>query len=562
MQINVSKDIEKVITNLSLSNDIEKGEVYTKNEVVNFILDLVGYKSTKDLTRFTVLEPSFGRGDFLKTIVQRLMASFFKFHPRGCPVSILSSCVRAIELSKKNFKLGQMNLISLMSEYGINTKDSRRILKKWLFNSDFLLIDFDINSFDFIIGNPPYIRQEQLSDKLLGQYKIRYKTIYGRADIYIPFIERTLNLLSDNGQLSFICSNRWVKNKYGRPLREKVSKEYSLDIFIDMKRTDAFLKEVTAYPSIFVISRKNNKGKVTKIPTEPIDNVKDLNKLSDDLKKDTNIEIFSNIALGDEPWLLDCPKSLKVLRKLESKFQTIEDEGCKVGIGVASGCDRVYIVPNTIDVENDRKLPILLSKDIKSGKINYESKVLLNPFDKNGTLISLNEYPKLKKYFEENSKLIKKRYVAQKNPKFWFRTIDKVDVELTRKDKLLIPDINGKGNIVLDYGKFYPHHNLYFILPGLWEIEALQAILRSSVSLFFVGMYSVQMRGGYPRYQAQYLRRIRIPNRKSIDNNKVKELIKYNGQNNLALIDKVVYKFFGINSKDSETILKQNKRIG
>ena len=562
MQIEVSKDVEKIITNLSLSSDVERGEVYTKSEVVDFMLDLLGYKSTKDLTCYTILEPSFGKGDFLKAIVERLLKSFFKFHSKQNPVSVLSNCVRAIELSKNSFEQGQIDLISLMSKYGISTKNSKKLLKSWLFNSDFLLVDFDVENFDFVIGNPPYIRQEQLSDKLLEQYKLRYKTIYDRADIYVPFIEKALDLLSKTGQLSFICSDRWVKNKYGGPLRGKISKDYNLDVFIDMKKADAFLREVTAYPSIFVISRNTEGETVTKIPTEPIANVKLLKQLSSDLKKDHSIEKFSDTALGNEPWLLDCPKSLKVLRKIESKFQLIEDEGCKVGIGVASGNDKVYIVPSAIDIERDRKLPILLSKDIKSGEINYKGKVLLDPFDKKGALISLEDYPKLKKYFDKNSDLIKKRYVAKKNPKSWFRTIDKVHAGLTKENKLLIPDIKGKANIVLDYGKFYPHHNLYYILSNSWELEALQAILKSSVSLFFVGMYSVQMRGGYLRYQAQYLRRIRIPSRKSVEDKIVKSLIKYNEANDLNSVDRLVYDIFNLNPKDIKTISKQNERVG
>ena len=69
---------------------------------------------------------------------------------------------------------------------------------------------------------------------------------------------------------------------------------------------------------------------------------------------------------------------------------------------------------------------------------------------------------------------------------------------------------------VYDSGQFYPHHNLYFIISREWDLKALQTVLRSGIAKLFVSLYSTQMRGGYLRFQAQYLRRIRIPRWKDI----------------------------------------------
>ena len=78
--------------------------------------------------------------------------------------------------------------------------------------------------FTHVVGNPPYVRQEAIPDVLMAEYRKHYKTIYDRADIYVPFIERSLELLAAGGELGFICANRWMKNKYGKKLRELVSK--------------------------------------------------------------------------------------------------------------------------------------------------------------------------------------------------------------------------------------------------------------------------------------------------------------------------------------------------
>ena len=77
--------------------------------------------------------------------------------------------------------------------------------------------------------------------------------------------------------------------------------------------------------------------------------------------------------------------------------------------------------------------------------------------------------------------------------------------------KLLIPDIAGSNEVAFDEGRFHPHHNLYFVTSTAWDLEVLGGLLSSKVALFFVWSYAVKMRGGYLRFQAQYLRRVRVP---------------------------------------------------
>ena len=74
---------------------------------------------------------------------------------------------------------------------------------------------------------------------------------------------------------------------------------------------------------------------------------------------------------------------------------------------------------------------------------------------------------------------------------------------------VLIPDIKANNRtIALKKGRFYPHHNLYFVTSDYWDLRMLQVILRSDIARFFVFMYGVKMRLGYYRFQAQYLKRI------------------------------------------------------
>src|SRR5205085_613756 len=71
--------------------------------------------------------------------------------------------------------------------------------------------------------------------------------------------------------------------------------------------------------------------------------------------------------------------------------------------------------------------------------------------------------------------------------------------------------IKAASHPVLDDGRYYPHHNLYFVTSDVWDMEVLGGLLLSDVANLFVGAYCVKMRGGCYRFQGQYLCRIRVP---------------------------------------------------
>ena len=233
---------------------------------------------------------------------------------------------------------------------------------------------------------------------------------------------------------------------------------------------------------------------------------------ADTVPEDSSVLEVSGVVQGREPWILGSFDQLKVARRLEAEFPTLEEAGCKVGIGVATGADRVYIGPyDDLDVEPDRKLPLAMTRDIESGSVEWRGLGVINPFRDDGSLVDLADYPKLAHYLEQHEEKVRARNCAKKNPKGWYRTIDRIHPNLTSRSKLLIPDIKGEPHIVYEEGHFYPHHNLYYITSSEWDLKALQAVLRSGIAKLFVSIYSTQMRGGYLRFQAQYLRRIRLP---------------------------------------------------
>ncbi|MDT9699538.1 TaqI-like C-terminal specificity domain-containing protein [Streptomyces sp. P17] len=183
----------------------------------------------------------------------------------------------------------------------------------------------------------------------------------------------------------------------------------------------------------------------------------------------------------------------------------------RVGIGIATGADKVFLTKDGSLVENDRLLPMAMVRDTTSGSLHWSGTYLVNPWTAEGDLVDLSAYPRLAAYFEEHSAALRKRYVAVKQPERWYKTIDKVDHRLTRRPKLLFPDMKLTIHPVLDQGELYPHHNLYFIVSDVWDMRVLGGLLLSKVAEAFVEAYAVKMRGETLRFQAQYLRKIRVP---------------------------------------------------
>lgn len=492
-----------------------RGAIFTRSEVVDFILDIAGYTADQPLYKKRLLEPSFGGGDFLLPIVTRLLAAWRSTNATGSALDELGNAIRAVELHRETFHSTRARVVDLLKREGLADDEATSLSNCWLSQGDFLLASIE-GQFDFVVGNPPYVRQEMIPAPLLAEYRRRYKTVFDRADIYIPFIERSLSVLSKEGQLGFICADRWMKNRYGGPLRSLVATSFHLKIYVDMVDTPAFHSDVIAYPAITIISRE--KPGPTRIAHRPAINQATLVSLARTLRTRAlpreigPVRELARVTNGAEPWLLESADQMALIRRLEQHFPSLEEVGCKVGIGVATGADKAFIGDfDELDVEPRRKLPLVTTNDIMSGEVQWSGLGVINPFEDGAGLVNLASYPKLRRYLEARRDAIARRHCAQKAPINWYRTIDRITPSLASTPKLLIPDIKGQAHVVFENGRLYPHHNLYYVTSNEWDLRALQAVLLSAITRLFVATYSTKMRGGFLRFQAQYLRRIRLP---------------------------------------------------
>lgn len=544
--------IQAALRELAHAGIEERGAIFTRREVVEFILDLAGYTPDKPLHSLRLLEPSFGNGDFLIPVVERLLEGC-RIHGFGDDISCLHNTICAVELHRESFDNVRTTLVSLLAKH-FSKKNAEALAKTWLIQGDFLLTPLH-GGFTHVVGNPPYVRQELIPDVLIAEYRQRFHTIYDRADIYIPFIEKSLSLLAESGQLAFICADRWMKNRYGGPLRRMIAENFHLRVYVDMVDTQAFHKEVIAYPAITLIARE--KPGPTRVAHQPLIDRIVLSNLVEQLlggetpATGTPVRDLSSIVAGAEPWILESSDQLALVRRLERQFPAIEDAGCSVGIGVATGADKAFIGPyDELDVEEDRKLPLVMTRDILTGEINWRGLGVINPFLDNGHLVNLAAYPRLERYLTARRDIIAARHIARKSPSGWYRTIDRIYPTVARRPKLLIPDIKGQALVAYEDGKLYPHHNLYFITSDEWNLKALQAVLMSGIARLFVAIYSTRMHGGFLRFQAQYLRRIRIPRWKDVPNELKTRLQTAAEQGDKAACNRVVFTLYGLSPEE------------
>lgn len=528
----------------------QRGAVFTRPWVVTLLLDLAGYVPERDLASCIAVEPAAGEGAFLVEMARRLARSCL-LHKR--PLSEAAGALIGCEIDAHSAGQARREIVRVLVEEGTDRSDAERLACGWVRLEDYLCKAPALPRADFVVGNPPYVRLEDIDPSRASFYRKDYPTMTGRADLYVGFYEAALRSLKPGGVCAFICADRWMRNQYGADLRRLItSGAFAVETVLEMHDADAFEDEVSAYPAITVI-RKKLAGRIAASPEHtavawagtgmekvaPSVLVRALSAAPGTATPTVpaataslSVAHVSPWFTGADPWPHIAPDRLALLRSLEARFETLEDiiTGTRVGIGVASGLDRAFISrdPDVIgSIEPECRLPLALASDVKEGShlLAWSGSYLVDPWHATDERDLAARFPRLNAYLEGHGGPLRARHIAKNNPARWFRTIDRVDHSLVERHKLYLPDIKGRITPVLDEGKTYPHHNLYVVTSDVWDLEVLGGLLLSDVAQFFVECYAVRMRGGYLRFQAQYLRRICVPRPQDISPADRSELI-------------------------------------
>lgn len=507
------------------ANGRRHGDVFTSPEVVKYMLDLVGYTAEHNLSEIKILEPSCGEGEFIIEIARRLINSSIKYHFDYNEA--FRQCVFGYDIDPKKVECCKDRLKVI----GIDVDSSHLKVGNFLFCDTPYTVDI-------VIGNPPYIRYENIPKTDRVFYKNYYYTFHYRSDLYIPFFEKTLKLLKRNGKHCFICANRWLKNEYGKKLRQLIANRFRIETIINLEKANVFQEDVLAYPAITLIS---NQAPNNRVYYADIENVSLFHEFS----------YIPRVIPTSDDWTNIFNEATN-----NTNLYSIEDLGFKIGIGVATGADRIFVSKELPQlVEHELLLPAINSRDLKGDNMQWNREFLLNPYQPNGELINLAHYPKALHYLEQHKDVLSKRHIAKKNALKWYKTIDRIHPYLRYQNKILLPDMSGNKYIFIDEGNYYPLHNIYYITGlSLREQKILCAFLISDEIRKQIRNITNNMNGGFPRWQSQYLRKLRVPDITEINDEECEILIKSYEQRDYDTINEYVNHLF------DKSNLKPNKR--
>ena len=190
------------------------GEIFTKGWVVDLIFDLCAYTADQDLAGLAGYRARLRVGSVSWSDDGQVVPSA---RSRGLSLSDMTDSVRAFDLLDKNVLLARETVVKVLAGDGWDPEEASTLAETWVHQADYLLRDANGDGpTDLVVGNPPYIRIEEIAPATLAAYRAACTTMTGRSDIYVGFIEHGLRSLRRRRRLGFIVADRWMRNSYGR----------------------------------------------------------------------------------------------------------------------------------------------------------------------------------------------------------------------------------------------------------------------------------------------------------------------------------------------------------
>ena len=364
---------------------------------------------------------------------------------------------------------------------------------------------FAEGGFDVVLGNPPYVRMEFL--KLLKPYlEKRYEVVSDRADLYCYFYERGLRLLKPGGRLGYISSNTFFKTGSGKPLREYLLKEATIESVVDFGDLQVF-EGVTTYPAILTMKRgaapKGHELRFWKVDALPENNFL--------ATWEAAAGPYPQMALGGESWELENP-ALRALRdKIRTGRKTLKDVYGSPLYGIKTGLNAAFVIDNATkehlcakDPRSAELLkPFLEGKDLKRWRAEPRGLWLIY-IPKNR--IDIDDYPAIRDLMLPFKEKLEKR--ATKQEWFELQQAQEVDAAKLLHPKILYNRFTSKPNFALVKDPFFINDAPYFIPTDSF---ALLALLNSKVHWFFLSMSATALRGGFVQLLGRYVEPLPIP---------------------------------------------------
>ncbi|HED6154054.1 TPA: class I SAM-dependent DNA methyltransferase [Campylobacter coli] len=443
--------------------------------------------------------------------------------------------------------------------------------------------DGNFKGFDLIIGNPPYIRQEELKE-LKPHLAKNYKVYKGTSDIYTYFYELGFNVLKENGILSFITSNKYTRAGYGEALREFLLKNTYILKYIDLNGIKVF-DSATVDTSILCFEKsksKDNKFKYLALSNEILKTCAYNIGLYKDFAE------FSQNSLSKESFTFSDENTSALKAKIERIGTPLKEwQGLNIYRGILTGYNEAFIITtekrNEIlanckdEAEKERTAKLirkmLRGRDIKRYSYEWAGLWVINTHNgyknQNGEkveAINIENYPSLKKHFDEFYPQLEKRADKGLAP---YNLRNCAYIEEFEREKIVYSEIVRKPQFYLDTKLNFYAEATSFILTGE-NLKYLIAFLNNDfVAFIFKTFYAGGNLGenGF-RYKKAFLEKLPIPkinskNQKLADEliNLVDEILKAKEQDKNAntqelenKINSLVYKLYNLTEDEIKII--------
>ncbi|ALF91114.1 class I SAM-dependent DNA methyltransferase [Campylobacter jejuni] len=373
--------------------------------------------------------------------------------------------------------------------------------------------DGNFKGFDLIIGNPPYIRQEEIKE-LKNTLSKNYKVYKGTADIYTYFYELGFNVLKENGILSFITSNKYTRAGYGEALREFLLKNTCILKYIDLNGIKVFDSATvdTSILSFEKIKIKENTFKYLSLNNELLKNYDfEISAIKEFLNISQNSLSKESFAFNDE--------STNALKTKIEKLGTPLKEwyGLNINYGIKTGYNEAFIITtekkdeilaNCKDEDEKERTAKLIRKmlrgrDIKRYGYEWAGLWVINTHNgyksKNGEkikAINIDHYPSLKKHFDEFYPQLEKRADKGLTP---YNLRNCAYIEEFEKEKIVYPETTQGAYFVYDNKGIFLEKTAFFIVCE--NLKYLLGLLSSNLITYYYKNFSQGCKLGIKGYQ-------------------------------------------------------------
>lgn len=454
----------------------EKCQIFTPDDIVKNMLDHVGYVDS--LYGKTILENSCGNGQFLKEIVKRYINDCKKKGLSRTKIrNGLGRDIFGIELDPSLHQECIQALNSITDSFGL-----KRV--RWQIKQADALREPYSRTFDFVVGNPPYVSYWDL-EKSEREYIEKKYTVcqYGVWDYSYAFLQDGFNHLNSAGKMAYIIPNSIFKTKSGRDIRSLLQ-PYLTEV-LDFTTTNVFEKVLTS-PAIVIIDRSPKSGRVIYKALSPTQEI-----------------TVDRKALNDE-WLFGCQEQAP---ELQHKF----GDYFRVATSIATQCNSVYVL---VDYSDDGEYLICEGKKIEKsvvrkaaspkGKAKNTVEYIIFPYYySNGNLEHYDEavfkkkFPFAYAYLESQKGKLDKRD-ADKKAK-WFEFGRSQALTHINQNKLLISTvITGKVRVYPLDADDVPYSGIFVTVrdrPDKLSLTKAMAILNSPEFLEYLQPRGINARG-------------------------------------------------------------------